>query len=216
MRNTATNTATNTANSTVENAGKSMAVKAYLMLFFLGFMWTGCQSSKPVILMQTDLGDIKVRLEAKKAPVTVANFLKYVDEDRWTGANFYRVVRTDNQPNKATKIEVIQGGLGFNESTKRLPSIIQETTAQTGLHHLDGTISMARSEPNSADSEFFICINNQPELDFGGMRNPDGQGFAAFGRVIRGMDVVRAIQKGKDKEQMLETPVVIRSIKRIR
>jgi peptidyl-prolyl cis-trans isomerase A (cyclophilin A) len=75
-----------------------------------------------------------------------------------------------------------------------LPPIQQETTAQTGLKHLDGTISMARLEPGSATSEFFICVGDQPELDFGGKRYADGQGFAAFGRVTQGMEVVRAIQ----------------------
>lgn len=114
--------------------------------------------------------------------------------DRYDGGAFYRVVTMRNQPTSPVKIEVIQGGLD-GDSTKRLPAIAHETNDKTGIKHLDGTISMARGMPGSASSEFFICINAQPELDFGGTRNPDGQGFAAFGHVVQGMDVVRRIQQ---------------------
>ncbi|MDX2006224.1 MAG: peptidylprolyl isomerase [Meiothermus sp.] len=148
----------------------------------------------PTILIRTDLGEIELELYPAQAPVTVANFLRYVDEGRYQGATFYRAVRLDNQAQSPVKIEVIQGGLGMEAHHAKLPPIAQETTAHTGLKHLEGTISMARLEPDSAHSEFFICIGEQPELDFGGRRNPDGQGFAAFGRVTRGMEVVRAIQ----------------------
>lgn len=87
-----------------------------------------------------------------------------------------------------------------------------ERTNRTGLKHLDGTISMARNGADTATSDFFICIGNQPELDFGGKRNPDGQGFAAFGHVVRGMDVVRKIQKSKAEAQTLKPPIEILSI----
>ncbi|MCJ7679342.1 MAG: peptidylprolyl isomerase, partial [Candidatus Aminicenantes bacterium] len=95
------------------------------------------------------------------------------------------------------------------------PPIGHETTETTGVKHEDGVISMARSEPGTASSEFFICINAQPELDFGGKRNPDGQGFAAFGRVIEGMDIVRKIQAVEAPRQYLETPIHILSIERL-
>jgi peptidyl-prolyl cis-trans isomerase A (cyclophilin A) len=148
----------------------------------------------------------------KKAPVTAANFIRYVAENRLEGARFYRVVRLDNQPDNAVRIEVIQGGLEETGKEKGLPPIPHETTAQTGLLHKDGTLSMARLQPGSASSEFFICVNDQPSLDFGGTRNPDGQGFAAFGRVTKGMDVVRTIQRGETNGQVLKQRVKILAI----
>ena len=108
---------------------------------------------------------------------------------------------------------MIQGG--NVDEAKSYPPIEMENTSLTGIKHLNGTISMARSEPNSATSEFFICINDQPELDYKGKRNPDGQGFAAFGKVIEGMDVVLKIQRQKDKNQYLIDPIIIKTIKRI-
>jgi len=170
------------------------------------------------VRMATEAGNIELELYPDKAPVTVANFLKYVDEQRYNGSVFYRVVRMDNQAKNKVKIEVIQGGLS-EDSTKRLLPIVHETTLKTGLKHLDGTLSMARMGPGTASSEFFICINDQPELDAGGLRNPDNQGFAAFGKVIKGMDIVRKIQSGKtgenEKVQTLTHPVKILTISRI-
>ena len=176
---------------------------------------TACATPTPRIEMTTDLGIIVVEVYPEAAPITVANFLQYVDEDRWSGASFYRTVRLDNQPDNDVLIEVIQGGLGFREDEQRLPPIAHETTTTTGILHRDGTLSMARSDPGSASSEFFICIGDQPALDYGGARNPDGQGFAAFGQVIDGIDVVRAIQQQAAEEQMLTEPVQIRSIQRL-
>jgi len=169
----------------------------------------------PRVMLQTELGDILIEIDRQNAPVTAANFLKYVDEQRFKSASFYRTVRLDNQPDNEVKIEVIQGGIGFVESELRLAPIEHETTEETGILHKDGTFSMARSTPGSASSEFFICIGDQPELDFGGKRNPDGQGFAAFGRVIEGMDVVRKIQQLPDEGQMLKSPLQIEEIRRV-
>jgi peptidyl-prolyl cis-trans isomerase A (cyclophilin A) len=180
----------------------------------------------PHVLLVTEKGEIEIELYPDKAPVTVANFLRYVDEGIFehqegaqngsAGATFYRVVRPDNQPGHPVPIEVIQGGLTIEDyDPRRLAPIRHESTAETGLKHLDGTFSMARNAPGSASSEFFICVGDQPELDFGGHRNPDGQGFAAFGQVVRGMDVVRAIQKLPDDNQMLVDPVEIHDIRRI-
>ena len=174
------------------------------------------KQNNPRVLMSTELGDITIEVYLDKAPITVANFLRYVDENRYQDACLYRVVRMDNQPNNDVKIEVIQGGIGFGESYLRLPPIAHETTDKTGIRHRDGVISMARQEPGSADAEFFICIGDQPELDFGGKRNPDGQGFAAFGRIIKGMDVVRKIQQQPDAWQMLISSVKIVTVRRIR
>lgn len=176
----------------------------------------------PQVKIQTELGQIVLELYPQQAPLTVANFLRYVDEGRYRGATFYRVVRLDNQPQSRVKIEVIQGGLGMDEHPAKLPPIPHESTQETGLRHLDGTVSMARLEPGSTHSEFFICLGDQPELDFGGRRNPDGQGFAAFGRVTEGMEVVRAIQgqpAGGDRPpvegQWLLEPVKILGVERL-
>jgi peptidyl-prolyl cis-trans isomerase A (cyclophilin A) len=167
---------------------------------------------KKTCIITTELGDITVDLYPKKAPVTVANFLKYVDARLYDGSSFFRSVNMNNQPKDSIKIEVIQGG--NVDSLKQFPPIPLETTAQTKLRHKNGTISMARSTPNSATCSFFICINDQPSLDFGGKRNKDGQGFAAFGKVKNGMDVVRKIQQlYPEQGQYFKPPVPISSVK---
>ena len=179
-------------------------------------LFYGSEASNPNVLIKTELGDITVEIFEKKASITASNFLKYVDEGRFKGACFYRVVRMDNQPSNKIKIEVIQGGLRFARREKILPPIEHETTQKTSILHLDGTISMARSKPGSAASEFFICIGDQPELDFSGKRNPDGQGFAAFGKVVAGMDVVKKIHRLPADGQMLISRVEIHDIARLR
>ncbi|HSQ36000.1 MAG TPA: peptidylprolyl isomerase [Candidatus Binatia bacterium] len=164
-------------------------------------------------LITTPEGEIRLRVCPGRAPVTVANFLRYVEAGLYDNTTFFRVVTQDNQPDDQVRIEVIQGG--DIDEKKCFPPIAHETTATTGLRHLDGTVSMARAEPGTATSSFFICIHSQPELDFGGRRNPDGQGFAAFGRVVQGMDVVRRIQKLDQEKQLLKKPVAIISIKKL-
>jgi peptidyl-prolyl cis-trans isomerase A (cyclophilin A) len=170
--------------------------------------------SKERIVIKTDLGDMVVEIETGTAPVTAKHFLSLVDRNVYTGSCFYRVVRPDNQPLNPVKIEVIQGGLLLDSLVEQFPSIPHEPTTATGIRHTDGVISMARNEPGSASTEFFICLGDQPSLDFGGLRNPDGQGFSAFGRVIRGMEVARAIQQQPDSVQMLLKPVRILEIRR--
>ena len=162
--------------------------------------------------ISTAAGEIRLRLYPERAPVTVANFLRYVEAGLYNGATFFRVVTPDNQPDNKVRIEVIQGG--EVAEAKCFPPIVHETTEMTGLKHLDGTVSMARDAPGTASCSFFICIGDQPELDFGGRRNPDGQGFAAFGRVLSGMEVVRRIQKMDQEKQVLKDPVAIESITR--
>jgi peptidyl-prolyl cis-trans isomerase A (cyclophilin A) len=186
------------------------------VLVFASMSLGKCQVANPGVVIRTDLGDIKVEIYERQAPVTAANFLRYVDAGLFKGASFYRVVKLENQPNNEVKIEVIQGGLQFSKDKKPFPPITHETTDKTGLLHKDGTISMARLAPGSADSEFFICVGDQPELDFGGKRNPDGQGFAAFGRVVEGLDVVHKIQQQPDEGQMLKQRVMIENIERSR
>lgn len=193
----------------------SHRILLYTLIKFSIFFSIGCYKDNPRVLMSTELGDIIIEVYEDKAPITAVNFLRYVDENRFKKASFYRVVRLDNQPDNDITIEVIQGGIGFIESDSRLPAISHETTDKTGIEHKDGIISMARREPGTASSEFFICIGDQPELDFGGKRNPDGQGFAAFGRVIQGMDVVRTIQQQLADNQMLISPIKIIEITRV-
>jgi peptidyl-prolyl cis-trans isomerase A (cyclophilin A) len=172
------------------------------------------------VIMETGMGTIEIELYADKAPQTVANFLRHVDGRHLDGGSFYRTVTFDNDNGKP-KIEVIQGGLG--DGANPFPPIAHETTEQTGILHRDGVISMSRDEVGTASSEFFICLGDHPALDFGAERYPDRQGFAAFGRVTSGMDVVRAINlaaaeapsdSAYTKGQILTEPVAIRSVRR--
>ena len=170
-------------------------------------------ASHPTVLIETTMGNIKVEIYQEKVPITAGNFLSYVDDGLYNGTTFFRTVTMDNQPNNEVKIEVIQGGQVPKE--KEYEPIMLERTTKTGLKHLDGVISMGRFKPDSAKSSFFFCIGDQPELDYGGKRNPDGQGFAAFGKVIEGMDVVRAIQAEPREEQRLTPPIEITKLSRI-
>ena len=185
-----------------------------ILLINAVFVISGCNSRNPIISIKTEMGNINVELYADRAPVTVANFLKYTDSSLFMNSCFYRVVRPDNQPHDSVKIEVIQGGR--LDETGGFSPIIHETTSMTGVLHSDGVISMARLGPGSATSEFFICVGDQPSLDYGGKRNRDGQGFAAFGRVISGMEVVRRIYALPVPTQYLEKKVTTYNISRIK
>ena len=192
-----------------------MKISLLSLSAFILFLSFGCESKSDMVMlkMETELGEITIEIYLDKAPITALNFLKYVDDGLFKNSKFYRVVRDDNQPDNDITIDVIQGGL-FSEE-EMYPAIGHETTVITGIKHKDGVISMARNEPGSATSEFFICVGDQPELDFGGKRNPDGQGFATFGKVVKGMDVVRKIHQEPVDGQMLEPKVVIRDITRL-
>jgi peptidyl-prolyl cis-trans isomerase A (cyclophilin A) len=171
---------------------------------------------KPVrVLIQTEKGDITVEVEPAKAPVTVANFLRYVDGGFYDGGRFHRSVTPKNQPKDDVKIEVVQCDINPAKVRDRFPAIKLERTSDTGLKHLDGTLSMARNGPDTARSSFSICIGDQPSLDFGGKRNADGQGFAAFGRVVQGMDVARKIQAEPTDGQTLRPPIKITKAVRV-
>ncbi len=164
----------------------------------------------PHVIFRTERGDIEMEIDTVRAPISGNNFLRYVDGGFFTNGTFFRVVRADNQPADSIKIDVIQGGQSRDKRGQGWPAIELERTSVTGIKHVDGTVSMARAGISSATSSFFICIGPQPALDFGGKRNLDGQGFAAFGRVVRGMDVVRKIQSEAVNGQNLVAPVVIR------
>ena len=153
-------------------------------------------------------------IDTLHAPATSGNFLRYVDEGFFDGGQFHRTVKMDNQPQNAVKIEVIQASIAPSRTKDEYPAIPLERNNRTGLRHLNGTISMARDKPDTAQSSFFICIGDQPSLDFGGARNPDGQGFAAFGRVVKGMEVVKKIQQAPADGQQLKPPVRIVKVRR--
>jgi len=175
------------------------------------------QSPSPARLrITTDLGVIDVEVDPARAPVTSTNFLKYVDGTFFDGGQFHRSARLETQAERPVKIEVVQASINRERSKESFPAIPLERTSATGLTHKDGTLSMARSGPDSATSSFFICVGDQPSLDFGGARNADGQGFAAFGRVVAGMDVVRKIHQSPAKGETLEPPVKILKVERLR
>lgn len=170
----------------------------------------------PRVTVETELGQIVLEIDTVRAPNTAANFLKYVDAGLYDEGRFHRTVRTqpDNQPQNTVKIDVVQAGANSARRSEFFQPIAHEPTSETKLTHTDGVVSMARAELNTARDQFFICIGDQRELDAGGKRNADGHGFAAFGHVLSGMDVVRKIQASPSSGQTLTPPVRILRIRR--
>jgi peptidyl-prolyl cis-trans isomerase A (cyclophilin A) len=171
------------------------------------------QPGEVLVRLETPLGTIDLAIDTKRAPVTSANFLEYVDGGFYDGGRFHRVTRPDNYtpvlPNRPP-MEIVQAGINPERRKEGFPPIPLERTSVTGLKHVVGTVSMARApEADTARSDFFICLDNQPSLDFGGKRFDDGQGAAAFGRVVAGLDVVRRIQQQPAQKQALTPPVPI-------
>jgi peptidyl-prolyl cis-trans isomerase A (cyclophilin A) len=193
------------------------SIATVLVLVGAALMARAAAQTPVRVLVQTELGDIVLEIDTKHAPNTAANFLRYLDAGHYDGGSFHRTVKMDNQPDSPVKIEVIQAGVSAERTRDGFPPIPIERTSVTGLRHTDGTISMARGQPDSATSGWFVCINDQPSLDFGGARNPDGQGFAAFGHVVQGMDVVRRIQRAPNTDaQRLTPPIKIVKAARVR
>ena len=195
-----------------------MTLKGILIIISLLSLQLTAKESLLNIIITTSLGDIKISLNAEKAPISVNNFMQYVDSGRYENGEFVRTVRYDND-NGNPKIEVIQGTA--RPDAKLLPPIKLESTKLTGILHKDGVISMARDTPDSAQDQFFIVIGTQPSLDFGGKRNKDGLGFAAFGVVTDGMNIIKAINAMREtkesdsdytKGQYLKNPVKILKI----
>lgn len=185
-----------------------------ILLISLLFISLNVTSQNAVLCeISTTLGNILIEIDPDKAPITASNFLKYVDNNSYNNSSFFRVCTPENEADRDIKIQVIQGG-NVPDSLS-FPPIKLEATNITGLKHLNGSVSMARAGADTATSSFFICINDQPELDFKGKRNNDGLGFAAFGKVVKGMDIVLKIQKQKDNKQYLIEPITINSINRI-
>ena len=171
-------------------------------------------SNTPHVVIQTGYGEIELELYANQAPKTVQAFLRYIDSGYYKNSQFYRVLTIENQPSNAPKTELIQGGIWKTNYARAstLPGIPHESTQQTGIEHKDGTISLARGAPGTAGSEFFICLGRQKGLDAGGENIADRQGFAAFGRVVKGMSVLRKIYKQRESEQYFRPPIPIYNI----
>ncbi|MBS0412290.1 MAG: peptidylprolyl isomerase, partial [Proteobacteria bacterium] len=174
----------------------------------------------PRVTLQLAQGAIVLELAADKAPITAANFLRYVDARRFDGASFYRAMKLLPQPLTG----LVQGG-AKNDPAKSFPPIAHEPTTQTGLSHKDGAVSMARYAPGTAGSEFFVCVGDLSSLDADPKQAGDNLGFAVFGHVVSGMDVVKAVlsapvspTKGEAegmKGQMLDPEIAIVTARRV-
>jgi peptidyl-prolyl cis-trans isomerase A (cyclophilin A) len=168
-----------------------------------------------IVVFETGRGNIEIEIDAARAPLTAANFLKYVDGGFYDGGTINRAVRPDNTIRHDVEIQVIQFQIARARQRDQFPPVPLERTNVTGLKHVDGAVSMARSGPDTARGSFSIVIGDQPEMNFGGKRNADGQGFAVFGRVVKGMDVVKAIQAsptgtgGPYGTESLDPPIAI-------
>lgn len=190
-----------------------------LIIFFALLPFFSCKQSntrEPHILIETGYGDIELELYPEKAPKTVAAFLANIDAGLYKDISFYRVLKNDNLPEEYNQ-GVIQGGV-FQAKPELVPGlkkIEHESPRQTGLTHESGTISMARTTPGSATTEFFICIGDQKQFDSSSRGNSDGLGYAAFGKVVEGMKVIRKIQNQRSTGELFNNPVSISRIKKL-
>jgi peptidyl-prolyl cis-trans isomerase A (cyclophilin A) len=192
----------------------------------LAFALSACavaDDGRPNIVLETELGDVEIEVHLDTAPISGADFLMHVDEGLYDQQGFYRVVRADNDP-RDMGMSLIQGGILSQEFDT--PLIAHELTTDTGLSNTRGVISIARNEPGTGSAGFFfINIGDNSFLDTGGSRNPDGAGYATFGTVVHGMDVVEAIQSrdagGESPNpvtdnQFLTDPVIITRAYRVK
>ena len=185
---------------------------AFLLLFM-----AGCQQHNglPHIIIETQYGDIEAELYPDRAPQSAHAFLGYVDSGFYKRSSFYRILSEDNQPMGSAPASLIQGGLwGTGNKREYLHGIPHESTQQTGLSHVNGALSLARQDTGTATTEFFICLGQQPGFDFGGENNPDGQGYAVFGKVVKGMDIVQKIYRRPEENQLFSPQVPIINIRR--
>lgn len=192
-------------------------MKNFFLIFAILIFFISCSTPKykyPHIQIETKFGSIELELYNDKARVTVAAFLSYVDSGFYKKSSFYRVLKEEDQPSAAFKSELVQGGMWGTDYKKgvTLAGIPHEPTNQTGILHKNGTISLARTTPGTASTEFFICIGDQPAYDYGGAANNDGQGFAAFGKVVKGMGVLKRIRQQPSFEDSFDPQVEILNI----
>ena len=191
------------------------------LVFFISLCLLSCSHKKkydnPHVQIQTDFGNIEVELYPARAPKSVAAFLSYVDSGLYKNSSFYRVLKEENQPSSSFKSELIQGGIWQtnNKKASTLAGIPHETTKQSGILHSNGTISLARTTPGTASSEFFICIGDQPAYDYGNDANPDKLGYAAFGRVVKGMDIAKQIHQQPENGEDFDPSIKINNIVRM-
>ena len=187
------------------------------LLITLLFLSCGHPDYKnPHVIIDCQYGEIELELFPDKAPKTVAAFLSNVDAGFYNNTSFYRVLKTEDLPT-TTNTGIIQGGMWQTNPAKKatMPGIVHESTKQSGLTHQSGTVSLARLEPGSANTEFFICIGDQSPLDAGRRGTEDGQGYTAFGTVFKGMDIVRKIQGQKSHGDKFDAKIEIHTIKRL-
>jgi peptidyl-prolyl cis-trans isomerase A (cyclophilin A) len=192
-------------------------LKTLFFMSFISFISFMSPQTEVLVRLETPFGNIDLAIDTARAPITSANFLKYVDAGLYDGGGFHRVTRPDNYtpaPPDRPAMEIIQAQMNPGRRSEQFPAIALERTSVTGIKHVAGVVSMARGAPDTARSDFFILLDDQPSLDFGGKRFDDGQGGAAFGRVVAGMDVVRKIQQQEPlqdppRQQYLKTPVPI-------
>ena len=195
------------------------AILFALVSLFLQQPQPELREGEVVVRLETALGAIDIAVDTKRAPVTAANFLKYVDGGFYDKGRFHRATHAGNYtpaPPNRPPLEVVQAGINPARRQEGFPPVPLERTSVTGIKHVAGVVSMARGTgADTGRSDFFICLNDQPSLDFGGLRFDDGQGAAAFGRVIRGIEVARQIQKQPFEGQSLTPPVEILKASRL-
>jgi peptidyl-prolyl cis-trans isomerase A (cyclophilin A) len=193
------------------------AMRTSLLYLLLIAFLSSCHSSNPDtphVLIKTPAGEIEVELYLRQAPKTAGAFLSYIDSGFYKKGSFYRVLNDDNQMMGSPVSNLIQGGIWKTDHSKAvsLPGVPHETTQMTHILHKNGVVSLARDQPGTGTTEFFICVGDQPGYDFGGENNPDGQGYAAFGKVVKGMDVVRTLYDRPENNQAFTPPIPIYGI----
>jgi peptidyl-prolyl cis-trans isomerase A (cyclophilin A) len=185
-----------------------------VVVFFALSMLCTCSKKSSHVIIETNFGNIEAELFTAKAPKSCAAFLSYIDSGYYKNASFYRLTFMEAMAS-GDNTGVIQGGIWqTNKTDLKIPGILHESPKQTGLTHSDGTLSLARTTVGSANTEFFICIGDQSEYDSSKALNADGLGYAAFGRVINGMDIVKKIHNQPSKGDMFTPPLVILNIKK--
>ena len=194
-----------------------MELRFFILIMLALISCSTPRTGNPRVEISTKFGDIEVELYPEQSPRTVAAFLSYIDSGYYEQSSFYRVLRDEDQPSYAPKSQIIQGGIWKTNPSllSKIPGIPHESTAESKLSHTDGTISLARVAPGTAHTEFFICVGDQPGYDFGGENNPDGQGYAAFGRVVEGMYVVRRMYAAPQVDGQFTPQIYITRMRRL-